>query len=30
MKIVIIHDNATITGGAQKVAITEAAALFDK
>lgn len=30
MKIIIIHDNATITGGAQKVAITEAAALFDK
>lgn len=29
MNIIIIHDNAKITGGAQKVAITEAAALSD-
>lgn len=30
MRVVIIHDNASISGGAQKVAITEAVALADR
>jgi hypothetical protein len=30
MNVIIIHDNAMITGGAQKVAITEAVALSEQ